>query len=205
MNRQRYRPARRRSGWRTGKSRARRYAEYGLTFLFLIALLVVFARFGGIEQKQLTGQAVVNDGDSITMNGERLRLRGIDAPEYDQTCMKNAAAYDCGRESRRSLQALVRSGPLACEGWEKDRYDRLLVICKAGGVDINRRQVELGWAVSYGDYEGDERAARQARKGVWQGEFERPRAYRQRRGDLAEAPHVLYQTLVNWLARALGW
>lgn len=191
--------------WRPRKSRARRYAEYALTLVMLLALLVLVDLFGRRETQRLAGEAIVNDGDTITMRGERLRLRGIDAPEYAQTCQRGATSYACGRESITSLRALVRSGPLACDGWERDKFKRLLVVCKAGGVDINRKQVENGWAVAYGDYDDAERVARQAKRGMWAGEFERPREFRDRQGQAGEAPHDRIGTIANWLREAVGW
>jgi endonuclease YncB( thermonuclease family) len=154
-----YRPRRYGRAGRAPRSRARRYAEYGLTFIMLILLLVVMARFDRFETRTMSGQAVVNDGDSLTLGVERIRLRGIDAPEFNQTCMKGGKTYPCGRESRQALQRLVAAGKLVCEGWERDKYDRFLATCKAGDINLNRRQVETGWAISYGDYLDAERQA----------------------------------------------
>ena len=51
-----------------------------------------------------------------------------------------------------------------------------------GEVELNRWLVEEGWAVSFGGYQGAERTARTARKGVWAGEFLRPADWRADRG-----------------------
>lgn len=211
MSAGRYSP-RSRGPWRPRKSRARRYLEYALTLAALLVLLVVVDRINRGETRRLSGEAIVNDGDTITVKGERLRLRGIDAPEFSQTCQRNGASYACGRESSRSLGVLVRSGALHCDGWERDKFDRLLVVCRAGDVDINRRQVENGWAVAYGDYADAERAARQAKRGLWAGEFERPRDFRDRHGHEAESAHdwfatinERFATIVNWLRQTIGW
>lgn len=191
--------------WPPRKSRARRYLEYGLTLALLLVLLVLVDMVNRRDTQRLAGEAVVNDGDTITVKGQRLRLRGIDAPEFSQTCLRDGVSYSCGRESSRSLGVLVRSGALSCDGWEVDKYDRLLVVCRAGDVDINRRQVENGWAVAYGDYADAERAARQAKRGLWAGEFERPRDFRDRHGQQAESPHDWLATIVNWLRQTIGW
>jgi len=204
MSRGGYSPRPRRP-WRPRKSRARRYLEYGLTLVVLLVLLVLVDRINRGETQRLSGEAVVNDGDTITVKGERLRLRGIDAPEFSQTCLRDGVSYACGRESTRSLGVLVRSGALACDGWERDKFDRLLVVCRAGDVDINRRQVENGWAVAYGDYADAESSARQAKRGLWAGEFERPRDFRDRHGHEAESAHDWFATIVNWLRQTIGW
>ena len=53
----------------------------------------------------------VIDGDSLIFNGKDIRLIGIDAPEYDQTCFdENGYEYDCGQESYLFLKILVEKG-----------------------------------------------------------------------------------------------
>ena len=56
------------------------------------------------------GRAHVHDGDTITVTGVKIRLFGIDAPEYDQTCkMPDGTDWACGRWSRGSpLRCLAR-------------------------------------------------------------------------------------------------
>ncbi len=190
---------------RAPRSRARRYAEYALTLAMLLALLAVVTRLERLQTRTLGGHAIVNDGDSLTLDGERIRLRGIDAPEYLQTCTRAGRDYPCGREARQALQTALGAGKLACQGWERDKFDRLLAVCTAGAVDLNRRQVENGWAVSYGDYLDAERQARAARRGVWAGEFERPRDWRQRHGHAGEAEHGAMGAMMNWLRQLVVW
>lgn len=187
------------------RTAGRRYAEYALTFVLFLALAVVAARLDRTETMRPAGRAVVNDGDTITLAGERIRLRGIDAPEYDQTCTRAGASYPCGRQSRRELERLVTGRSVACEGWERDKYDRLLAVCRAGDVDLNRRLVEEGWAVAYGDYGDAESAARVAGKGIWAGEFDRPRTWRELKGGIAEVEHGTVQAIFNWLRQVVGW
>jgi endonuclease YncB( thermonuclease family) len=40
-------------------------------------------------QADVVGTARVIDGYTIVIDGEHVRLRGIDAPETDQTCSRN--------------------------------------------------------------------------------------------------------------------
>jgi len=126
----------------------------------------------------LEGVPIVGDGDSLSLNGERIRLRGIDAPELDQICRRAEESYACGREARKVLQDLVGTHPVTCRGTETDKYGRLLATCEAGGVELNSAMVESGWAVAYGSYVGNELAARSAGRGLWQGEFDRPQDWR---------------------------
>jgi endonuclease YncB( thermonuclease family) len=187
----------------TRRSVGRRYAEYALTLAILFALLVAVARFDPAETLRPAGRATVNDGDTVTLGAERIRLRGIDAPEYDQVCSRGGTDYQCGRQSRQFLQSLVAGKNVSCEGWERDRYGRLLAVCSAGGVEVNRALVEAGWAVAYGAYGDAEASARASRKGLWAGDFDRPRDWRDSKGGLAETEHV--ETMFGWISRSFGW
>jgi endonuclease YncB( thermonuclease family) len=174
-----------------------------LTFAIFGLLILLAVRLDPTETHSLEGRVTVNDGDSITLGTERIRLRGIDAPEFDQTCRKGGADYPCGRRARESLSALVGGRPVSCSGWERDKYDRLLATCTAGGSDLNRGQVEAGWAVAYGGYEAEEGAARRKGAGLWGGSFERPRDWRATHGGMAESEHATPGRILNWLRQML--
>lgn len=160
------------------RSLGRKLLDYGLAVLVLGLLILVAARLDRFETRKEQGVAVVNDGDSITLGTERIRMRGIDAPEYTQTCRKAGADYACGKLARQSLARLIAGRPVSCSGWQRDRYGRLLGDCKAGDTDLNRAQVQAGWAVAYGDFEIEEAAARAAKVGIWAGTFEQPQDWR---------------------------
>jgi endonuclease YncB( thermonuclease family) len=173
--------------------------DVGLALAILGMLAVVATRIDRVATRQTTGAVVVNDGDTITLNGERIRLLGIDAPEYMQTCSKDGADYPCGRQAREAMVRLAAGKTVTCAGWERDRYGRLLAVCKAGGVDLNRALVEQGWAVAYGDYDDAERVAREGRAGIWAGSFERPRDWRADHAGATEPRHDGAGSLFDWL------
>lgn len=164
--------------------------DYGLAIIILGLLILLAARLDRVETRQTQGAAVINDGDSITLGAERIRMRGIDAPEYTQTCRRNGADYACGTLARQSLVRLIAGRPVTCSGWQRDRYGRLLGDCKAGDTDLNRAQVEAGWAVAYGDFESEEAIARTAKVGIWAGTFDRPQDWRDsHHGEVVERKH----------------
>ncbi len=167
-----------------------------VAILGLLALLA--ARLDRADTRTLEGGATVTDGDSLTIGGKRIRLLGIDAPEYDQVCRRAGADDACGRRSREALRALVGGRRVACAASARDRYERWLATCSAGGVDLNRRQVEAGWAVAYGAYRAEEAAAREKGAGLWAGEFERPHDWRQSHGGMVETEHA-GPGLLDWL------
>jgi endonuclease YncB( thermonuclease family) len=157
-----------------------------LGVIIAIAAALEMSRFATVEQ---SGRAEAIDGDSLRMNGVEMRLKGIDAPEYGQTC-KDASGREqpCGRTARRALAAILQMGVVTCLHNEKDRYGRALVTCQSGMEDIGARLVREGVAIAYGNYQAEEANARAAKRGIWAGTFERPADWRQRhpRGD---APH----------------
>lgn len=185
--------------FRRPRSLWRKFLDYALTAAILGTLILVSARLDRVETRKAQGAAVINDGDSITLGAERIRLRGIDAPEYSQICRKDGTEYPCGRRSREALSKLVAGRQVICNGWERDKYGRLLGECSVGSIDLNRAQVEAGWAIAYGDYEAEEAAARRDHRGLWAGEFDRPRDWRNMHGDMTEIEHGSYGRILNWL------
>jgi endonuclease YncB( thermonuclease family) len=190
---------------RTGPRRAGRLLDILLAATLLGVIALIWARVDRVATRQFIGMAEATDGDSLRLAGERIRLRGIDAPELDQICSRGGADYPCGREARRVLADRVANASVACEGWQTDKYGRQLAVCRANGVDLNRLQVEDGWAVAYGAYEDVEAKARAAGRGLWAGEFDRPRDWRDAHGGMAEVEHGLPGAVVDWLRAMLSF
>ena len=147
-----------------------------LAFLLLVALIA--AKLNDRPDIQHQGAFHAADGDSLVLDGQRMRLKGIDAPELSQTCERAGQDWPCGRLAQRALQKLVLDDDAQCGGSEHDRYDRLLVICRSQAGDINARMVASGMAVSYGGYQREEAQARAQKLGLWAGRFEMPRDVR---------------------------
>ncbi len=125
------------------------------------------------------------DGDSFSLGDSEIRLHGIDAPEFRQTCRDDAGRQQpCGKMARDALSRLIRSGTVSCRVIERDRYRRQVSVCKVGGTEINRAMVTEGWAFAYRrhalEYVSAEREAKAARRGMWQWQVERPEDYRNR-------------------------
>ena len=69
-----------------------------------------------------------------------------------------------------------RAGPVTST--RTDRRGRAVAKCEVDGEDIQKWLVTSGWALAYvrfsPDYEADEKAAREAKAGMWQGAFIAP-------------------------------
>ncbi len=130
----------------------------------------------------VSGVAVIIDGDTIDVGGERIRLHGIDAPESRQHCSVGGSDWRCGESATLALERESRGRTVSCKGSERDRYGRILAVCFAGGTDLNAMMVREGFALAYRryskDYVGEEEAARVAHKGIWRSSFVEPWKWR---------------------------
>jgi len=156
---------------------------------------VVGARSDG-GHADLAGLAKVVDGDTLVINGTRVRLEGIDAPEAGQTCKRRLLGFwACGTEATSALAHLVQDKQVRCEPRGLDKYGRTLAVCFLDQQDVNAWMVRQGlaWAfIKYStSYVKEEAEAKSLRIGVWQGEATPPWEYREHRWVSAEpqAPH----------------
>lgn len=167
--------------------------------LFLGLLAVASAYLADYNSEEVFGVARIIDGDSISVAGREIRLQGIDAPEFGQTCQTSKAdaqSYPCGKKAADYLRQLISDDEIYCLGNDYDKYQRFLARCRLGDMQINQTMVAEGWAVAFGDYDREESVARRNRKGLWQGDFSLPADWR--RSEL-EKRHS------NWLSNLLDW
>lgn len=134
----------------------------------------------------IRGTASVIDGDTIAINGERIRLHGIDAPETKQSCQLDGQPWNCGQEATFALADKIGKNPIVCERKGKsDRYGRTVAVCLLNGEDLNGWMVSQGWALAYRQYSRDyvpqESGAKEARRGVWASDFVPPWEWRNER------------------------
>lgn len=131
-----------------------------------------------VADATLTGTARIIDGDTLEVRGSRIRLHGIDAPESAQRCRSEGRVWSCGREATRALARRIGSYPVACKESARDRYGRVVAVCRVGGEDVNAWMVAEGWAFAYRKYSrrylAEEMAAKAAKRGVWRGDVVPP-------------------------------
>lgn len=123
----------------------------------------------------VSGQAEVVDADTLRMNGERIRLFGIDAIEAEQRCSTDAGSWDCGAAATKALALRLAGRRVVCEGSKRDQYHRLLAKCRVDNDDIGEWLVTNGWAFAFRRYSQDYVAAEQRAKagsaGLWRSQF----------------------------------
>ncbi|MEQ1578654.1 MAG: thermonuclease family protein [Hyphomicrobium sp.] len=153
-----------------------------------------YGRSGGDGQRPRSSQTIpasgvveghpkLVDGDSFYLNGTEVRMLGIDAPEGRQTCERQGRSWPCGEDARRHLALFIGGRSISCRGDEPDQHGRMLGTCTVNGRNLNRDMVTSGFAVSFGAlYNREEREARDARRGLWSGQFQKPQDWRHAHG-----------------------
>jgi len=143
-----------------------------------VLFTVLLAAAAAPVRADVAGTAQVIDGDTIAIDGKRIRLHGIDAPETHQTCSAYGQAWACGQMATDWLKSHLARREVACVGHARDRYGRLLAVCHVGGDSLNERIVREGWALAFRRYSTEylaaEEDARRNGAGIWRGEFTAP-------------------------------
>lgn len=147
------------------------------------------------QAAEIAGVATVIDGDTLEVRGERIRLHGIDAPESAQSCEAGGKAWRCGQQASLALADRIGRLPVRCETFQRDRYKRIIAICRQGETNLNRWMVRNGWALAYRRYSTDyvaaENEARQTELGIWQGRFVPPWDWRRGKRLAEKSPENL--------------
>lgn len=89
----------------------------------------------------LEGVAYVIDGDTIVIQGTKIRLAGIDAPELDEPW---------GQKSKWEMIRICKGQRIRVELNGERSYDRLVGVCYlADGADIGAELIRRGLALDY--------------------------------------------------------
>ena len=122
------------------------------------------------------------DGDTIVLNGEKIRFSGIDTPELKQTCMKGEQKVFCGMFARMLLIKKIGNETPQCISEGKDAYKRTLAECFVNGESLSSFLVRSGYAFAYRKYSKkfikEEEFAKENKLGMWSMEFEYPWDFR---------------------------
>ena len=151
----------------------------------LIVMVLCFGIALNYWASASSGYVKIIDGDSLEIGKRRIRLQGIDAPEYVQYCFNaDKKRYSCGMRSKDYLAKMVKQAhyQVDCKVVGYDRYRRELSECFAQDKNLNQEMLKNGWAVAYRtdntDYLQAEKQAKNTKKGIWKGKFMRPEYFR---------------------------
>ncbi len=162
-----------------------------VTNICLIFFLLSYNDVKSEEVKIISGIAEVTDGDTIRIEGKKIRFFGIDAPEKKQQCKKPWLTisfisfnknYPCGQISTDKLKKKINNKLLICKWSNKDRYKRFIAECFKDKTNVNAWMVRNGYAVAYRKYSkkfvSQEIFAKKEKLGLWSGTFMMPWDYR---------------------------
>ena len=143
-----------------------------------ISALVFFFTYTDIRSQDIK----ITDGDTIKIDGEKIRFSGIDTPELKQICVKDGVKNSCGIKAKQILADKIANNQVNCISEGKDQYKRTLAECFVNNESLSSYLVKSGYAFAYRKYSkkfiGDEDYARINKIGMWSMKFEYPWDYR---------------------------
>jgi endonuclease YncB( thermonuclease family) len=149
-----------------------------IMILHIILTIIFFFIYNQVKSQELK----VVDGDTIHLNGEKIRFTGIDTPELKQTCIKNSAKDLCGITAKEILIDKIGDNIVECIMDGKDQYNRTLAECFVNNESLSSYLVRSGYAFAYRRYSKkfiqDEDYAKVNQIGMWSMDFQYPWDYR---------------------------
>jgi endonuclease YncB( thermonuclease family) len=143
-----------------------------------VSALVFFFTYTDIKSQDIK----ITDGDTIKINGEKIRFSGIDTPELKQNCIKEGESDPCGITAKQILIDKIGNNKVICISEGKDQYKRTLAECFVNDESLSSYLVRSGYAFAYRRYSkkfiSDEDYARINKIGIWAMKFEYPWDYR---------------------------
>ncbi len=152
-----------------------------LFFLTSVSLIFLFLTYNDVNSVEVK----VIDGDTIKLNGEKIRFAGIDAPESNyrgkkQTCILNNEEVFCGQLSKDKLIEKIGNNRVNCKiEKKKDKYKRLVGECFIKDESLSVFMVRNGYAFDWpyyskGKFAKDQEYAMMNKLGLWSMKFEFP-------------------------------
>ena len=151
-----------------------------LFLVISICLIFFFLTYNDVKSYEIK----IIDGDTIHLNGKKIRFSGIDTPELKQTCKINDKIIYCGIKAKKLLIDKIADQKVNCIEEGKDQYKRTLAECFVNDLSLSRYLVKKGYAFAYRKYSKkfikDEDYARVNNLGMWSMNFEFPWDYRRK-------------------------
>ena len=121
------------------------------------------------------GELKIVDGDTIHLDGHKIRFSGIDTPEINQMCKKDEIDIPCGEMAKELLIKKIGNAIPNCILEDKDQYGRMLGECYIEEESLSSYLVREGFAFAYTKYSKkfveDELFAIKNKSGMWSMDF----------------------------------
>ena len=151
-----------------------------VTLVISISLLISLITYSHTNAQNVQ----ITDGDTIKINGEKIRFSGIDTPELNQTCIINGVENFCGLKAKEILIEKISDQKVVCVSEGKDQYKRTLAECFVNDESLSSYLVRSGYAFAYRRYSkkfiDDEDYAKSKKLGMWSMEFDYPWDWRKK-------------------------
>ena len=151
-----------------------------LFLVISVCLIFFFLTYFDVKSNKIK----IIDGDTIYLNGKKIRFSGIDTPEIRQTCIKNNEIVKCGIQARELLVKIISNNNVKCIEEGKDQYKRILAECFVNDLSLSSYLVKNGYAFAYRKYSKkfiiEEDFARLNKLGMWSMNFEYPWDWRKK-------------------------
>jgi endonuclease YncB( thermonuclease family) len=131
----------------------------------------------------ISGPVCIIDGNTLQVGekikngkcwgGIEIRLHGSMAPKLGDSCTdSNGTVWDCGQEAKETLARMIRMNNVTCYHIDGEFSVGIPIsTCLSGHSDLGLEMVKLGMAKAFHDksdrYTLEERAAKQAKRGLW--------------------------------------
>jgi len=150
-----------------------------------ISTLVFFFTNNDVKSQDIK----ISDGDTINVNGKKIRFGGIDAPESyfkgkKQICKLEEKDIFCGKIAKNKLIVKIGNNFVDCVlEKNKDKYKRFIGECFIKGESLSVYMVRNGYALDWpryskGKFSKDQEFAKNNNLGIWAMKFEYPWVWR---------------------------
>ena len=118
----------------------------------LVALLFLLPT---AAMADVSGSALVMDGDTVTVQGQDISLYGIHAPSIVQSCGMDEDVWQCGWDAANRLETIIGTSTVTCTDVVENEDGKLVGRCSAEGVDLAGVMIDEGLAVADPDTGAD--------------------------------------------------